>query len=252
MLTEEQLLKAKIALAKKNNEDTDKILALEWHKKSKQAFTEYGLPYRVYFDYLKNRYKHPRETVPINPCYPLPGFPIDKVIRVTPKDFRTPKELPAGSSQDDIYTYENLNEEKKFAVYMLIKQSRPWEFLNDKWKNAFSMFLVGYDFMKFSEFDFMGEVGILNRGELKLLRNHYSNAVMGRFKEYKDNGEYLLEEPAYQTEYQYLYSDKPFVVILEKDEIKDRVAVEKKLRIPPDEGQRKLYKDMYGIDIYEE
>lgn len=245
MLTEEQLLKAKIALARKNNEDPEKIIALECHKKAKTGFSEYGLPYRVYFDYLSERYRKNKDTVPINPCYPMPGYLIDKVIHVTKKDFN-------GPDQSNGNTYDNLNEEKKFSVYMLKEQSRDWKIFDERWKNVFSMFMVGYDFMKFSEFDFIGEVGTLNPGELRLLRNYFTNAVMNTFTENKDNGKYMLQEPESRPEDRYLYSDEPFILILEKDEIRDAVAVEKKMRIPPDERRRKLYKDMYGIDIYEE
>ena len=128
MLTEEQLLKAKIALAQKNNEDPEKVIAYECHKKAKRAFQEYGLPYRVYFDYLSERYHRNKDTVPINPCYPMPGYLIDSVIRVTKEDFKT-------ADQGEVYSYDNLNEEKKFSVYMLIEQSRGWKMFDDKWKN---------------------------------------------------------------------------------------------------------------------
>lgn len=247
MLTEEQLLKAKIALARKNNEDPEKVIALECHKKAKTGFSEYGLPYRVYFDYLSERYHKDKNTVPINPCYPLPGYPIDKVIRVRKEDFNT-------SDQGNVYTCDNLKDEKRLAVYMLIEQLRNWERFDydGDWAHLFAMFLEGYDFTQFTEFDFIGEVGLLRPEELRLCRNFFSEAIMKTFAEHKDNGQYMLHEPKSRPEDKYLYYEQPFILVMEKDEIRDAVAIEKKMNMPPDERQRKVYKDMYGIDIYEE
>ena len=52
MLTEEQKAKGRIALLP-SIEDFEKSRALERHKQACKGMTLYGLPYRVYLDYLK-------------------------------------------------------------------------------------------------------------------------------------------------------------------------------------------------------
>lgn len=249
MLTDEQILKGREALAKKNNEDIGKKLAFEWHKKAKEAFTLYSLPYKVYFDYLKDRYNNPPDTIAINPCYPLPGYPSDQVIKVKHDDFVLNDIPNTCRTLEEVYTYDNLCEDKKIEVDKLKLKVKPWQNLDNKWKKYFAVFLSGYDFMEFTEFDFFGKVGELSPGDLSLLRNFYTNCVMGEYKKNKDK--FLLNIPKYEPEYRFLYSDKPFEVVWDKDTIMERVELERRMKIPPDERLRKLYMDQYGIDIYD-
>lgn len=251
MLTQEQTIKARKALARLNNEDEEKQQALEWHKQAKKAFENYGLPYRVYFNYLKDRHNNGSDTIPINPCYPMPGYPAEQVIKVTCDDFNiTNEDLEGSRTLEDVYTFEHLCEDKQKAVTILKCRVKPWKTLDENWKKYFSVFLLGYDFYTFSEFDFMGEVGVLNRGELKLMQNYYSNAVMGEYAKHKDD--YLLEVPKWEPEYNYLYSESPFELIWDKDTIRERIYLEKKMNLPPNERLQKLYMDEYGIDIYDD
>ncbi len=248
MLTDEQLLKAKRALALRKNEDVEKALAFEWHKRAKKALHEYGIPYRVYFDYLKDRYYNPKDTIAINPCYPLPGYPADKLVRVSHDDFIIPEQIPEGMTLEDIYVYDNLGEAKKLEVDKLCYDVKPWKVFDENWKQYFTMYFVGYDFRSFGEFEFIGETGTLERGDLGLLRNYFEYAIMGEYQKHKDD--YMLSTPKYEPEYRFLYSDKPFEIVWDVDTIKERALLEKAMNLPRDERARELYMKEYGIDIY--
>jgi hypothetical protein len=253
MLTQEQTLKARKALARLNNEDEEKKQALEWHKQAKRAFKEYGLPYKVYFNYLKDRANNDTSTIPINPCYPMPGYPVEQVIKVTCEDFDiTNEDIEGSRTLEDVYTFDHLCEDKQKAVTILSCKVKPWKTLDENWKRYFSIFLLGYDFYKFTEFDFMGEVGVLGSGELRLMQNYYTHAVVGEYMKHKDTDNYLLEVPKWEPEYNYLYTNSPYELIWDKDTIKERVYLEKLMNIPPNKHLQKVYMDEYGINIYEE
>lgn len=243
MLTEEQKRKAMIALLKKG-EDLDRMVALRQHKRAKQAFTRYGLPYRVYLDNLK-RYEDieikKRDYVPINDCYPLPGYPIQNIIEVDFMDFdRTEiREVNPG--------VEYLNPDVKERVCIVMRNNIPCPLFSEEWEYNFLHFLKGYDFKSFTDFDFIGETGTMQLGDIRLLQKHYAEYQ----KKYESNPEnYRQQEPPYLPEYKEQYSDYPYRIVHDKDTMIEKASLEREINIKPTQEERNRYIELYGIDVY--
>lgn len=256
MLTFDQTMKAIKALAKSKGENPEKRLALELHKKAKrEAFKIYHLPYRCYYDYLKSRADHPGNKLMLNPCWPNPGYPIDKVIIVNKEEFDISKELANGSRPfEEVYSYDHLKPEVKEQVELIRNRFCPWgELFSDTWKKYFLKFLNGYDFTKFTCFDFfgatLGEVDldgeIIDESQIGLLQSVYERLQ----KEYKENpSKYNYEDPLSCEEYLYLYQDKPFTIEQTQDEVKEAIDRAKALNKPMSDEQAAVYMKRYGME----
>ena len=79
MLTKEQEHKAQMKILEQMRIDLEKAQALENHKKAQEGMRKYCIPYRICLDYYKAPFND--EVVRLNPCYPLPGYEIDKCIK---------------------------------------------------------------------------------------------------------------------------------------------------------------------------
>ena len=222
MLTEEQRRKGAIALLP-SVDDLEKYHALEIHKRAcKEGMTLYGLPFRVYLDYLKrwdNMTLEERNTiVEINPCYPDEGYPLERVRVVTPDD------IDNSQISAEVMPFDNIGTLKKSiqAEIMrdIVEPLRKWNPLDDNWKRYFSHLLVGYDFMSFTEFDFTGATGDMTPEDLGLLQNIYARVLT----EYEDRvlDDYITEEPRTTKERKQKYHDKPYRVLWDKDTISER------------------------------
>ncbi len=254
MLTFDQTMKAIKALARSKGENPEKRLALELHKKAKrEAFTTYHLPYRCYYDYLKNRANNPSDKLMLNPCWPNPGYPTDKVIRVSKNEFDITKELLNGSRPyEEIYIYDHLKPEVREQVTLIINRFCTWsELFCDTWKRYFLKFLKGYDFTKFTCFDFfgatLGEVDldgeIIDESQIDLMQSIYDRLQ----KEYnEDPSKYDYEDPLSCEEYLYLYQDKPFTIEQNQDEIKEAIDRAKALNKPMSNEEEVAYMKRYG------
>jgi len=233
MLTDEQKWKAQIALLP-TVADFEKAHALSLHKQAcEEGMSLYGLPFRVYLDYLKRwddmsaeeRYTY----VDINPCYPDEGYPLDKVRVVTPDD------IDEDSISAKVLPFDNIGTLKKEiqAEIMrdIVEPLRKWKPLDDNWKRYFSHLLVGYDFEKFTEFDFTGETGKATKEDIELLRHIYARVL----NEYEDRvlDDYLTEEPRTTKERKRKYIDKPYRVLWDKDTIRERETLTEQLGIEP-------------------
>ena len=236
MLTEEQKAKGRIALLP-SIEDFEKSRALERHKRACKGMTLYGLPYRVYLDYLKRwDSMTPEERdnlVEINPCYPEEGYPLDKIRIVTPSDLDmsnvevNDKGYPVLLPFEDIST---LKPHVQAEIEKSIEPLRKWKHLDDNWRCYFSHFLKGYEFKDFTEFDFSGTSGDMTPEDLGLLRNLYE-----RVRAEYDNHEldYLEDEPRTTPERKRQYSEKPYRVLWDRGTIVEREELIKQMGINP-------------------
>ena len=256
MLTDEQKWKAQIALLPRVEDlerAHEKEHALELHKQACTGMELYGLPYRVYLDYLKNWdnngmiYEERLTYVLINPCYPDEGYPLDKVKRVTPDDIDESKLTPHILPFDSIDTLKKQVQNE--IIRDVIEPLRKWKILDDNWKRYFSHFLVGYDFESFTEFDFSGTTGKMTPNDLGLLRNIYARVL----KEYEDRvlDGYLTEEPRTTKERRKQYTDKPYRVLWDRDTIEERENLTKQLGIEPSYTDEE-YDIVFGMDDTEE
>lgn len=156
MLNGKQREKAHEKILEQEGVDPVKHRAMLNHIKARYYSKRLLLPYRVCLDYIK-RPKAPGE-VELNDCYPLPGYPKDKVIAVHyPRDFE--KQEDYIYSVNGIYNLDNLTESAKEIVE---KNNKPYkgtgligDILLDT-EGAYIKLLEGYNLDTFSVFDWFG------------------------------------------------------------------------------------------------
>lgn len=237
MLTDEQKEKAVYALLP-TVADLEKAHAFNLHKQAVRGMELYGLPYRVYLDYLKRidnmDYEESSTIVKVNPCYPDEGYPMDKIRVVTPDDLDMSNVPRNENGCIDILPFDDmctLKTSVQNEILHDIEPLRKWKILDDNWKRYFSHFLEGYKFEEFTEFDFTGETGKATKEDIELLRHIYE-----RVRDEYENGapdDYLTEEPRTTEERKRMYSDRPYRVLWDKDTIEEREQLTEQLGIEP-------------------
>ena len=251
MLTEEQKRKAVYALLP-TVEDLERAHAFNLHKQAVKGMELYGLPYRVYLDYIKRidnmDYEERSTIVLVNPCYPDEGYPLDKVRVVTPDDLDMSNVPRNDKGCIDILPFDDmctLKTSVQNEIIHTIEPLRKWKILDDNWKRYFSHFLVGYDFMRFTEFDFSGITGKMTPEDLGMLQHLYARVL----DEYEERvlDDYLTEEPRTTEERKRRYSDKPYRVLWDKDTIEEREHLTEQLGIEPSYTDEE-YEVVFGTD----
>lgn len=243
MLTKEQERKARLALLP-TYEDLEKAQAYANHNIAKGWFDEYGLPYRVALDFLKG-YRYDSGHPYINPCYPLPGYPKDKLLLfIFPFDFDTephPEDIDY-TDEDGIKhiksldMFNRLKPEQDKQARAQAEQFRKWHDTHTpEWEYYFFHFFANYDFDKFTEFDFIGTNGEMNNADLSLLQKVYS-----RYRdEYLENPDkYFNDEPTYTDEELKQYTECYFDKVFEETAYKENKEIEKRLHITHPNGER--------------
>lgn len=246
MLTKEQQHKAQMKILEQMWDDIEKAQALENHKQSQRAMNEYGLPYRVYLDYLKSdKY---RDCVRINPCYPFPGYEVDSLMYIPTDDFIHPNNDGKPIALADLFSINALKDDTKQIVLKYIAEHRQWVINDDRWKYYFLHFLVGYDFKSFNEVDFWGTKGTMHPGDIQLLRNVYTRLQ----KEYTDNpGNYMQSEPLLSDYDEDKYHGKPFLIAWSREELEEKQSLEYKMKVAKESIlSDEQFKEVYGVDRY--
>lgn len=249
------MVKAIKAIAKQKGENPEQRLCLEIHKMAKRdAFSLYGLPYRCYYNYLRDRAKNPSNKIMINPCYPRPGYPVDSILRVSKKDFVIPDGASKGSRiESEIYTYDNLKPEIKEKVGLLKARFCPWtENYDTNWKRYFLKYLKGYDFDNFACFDFLGtsegelqETEFADQDQIELMKRVYKR-LQDEYNELPSL--YDFEDPDDCDEYHYLYQDKPFILERTKEEVNEEIERAKVMGKPLTPAEIAACYKMYGLE----
>ena len=246
MLTEEQKIKGQIALLP-TIADLEKAHALTLHNQACEGMDLYGLPYRVYLDYLKRIDKMSAEeygnVIEINPCYPEEGYPLDKVRVVTPEDIDQDKISAKVLPFDNIGTLKQSIQNE--IIRDIVEPLRKWKILDDNWKRYFSHLLVGYDFMRFTDFDFAGTKGTITPEDLELLRHIYARVLAEYEEGTLDN--YLTEEPRTTPERKRKYNDKPYRVLWDRGTLVERESLVEQMGIEPSYTPEE-YDIVYGTD----
>ena len=213
-LTQEQELMARYALLNKATDNLRKQQAFDHHNTACKWVTEYGLPYRVSLDYLKTHSKDDG-IVLINPCYPLPGYPVDGILTITGADLDydnpnlyTVDEKGVRTYKSELFYSPNAGAAEEIRVHNL--QFRTWDLETvdglTAWEYEFAHFLDGYDIDRFTAFDTFGR-GNVSDNALDAFKRTLK-AIQHRFKANKQS--YRTSEPVYLPEYDELYTVAAF------------------------------------------
>lgn len=142
MMNAEQREKALEALRKKKELERMQHKAMAFHFMAfgKLHFDKVLLPYRILYDIEKQMFEKSFHEVPPNEFYPAPAMTL-----------KTKYLQPAISSTMDI---DELEQQR--AEYKKIVDAEKMD--SDKWDYYFARFLLPYDLLSFSDFDFWGKV----------------------------------------------------------------------------------------------
>lgn len=225
MLTQEQAHAASLALLP----DLEKYKAFRQYKQACKGMEKYGLPFRVYLDYLKRPYTElagNQRYIKINPLYPKAGYKTDELLSVCPDDF-IPRDAENITLDENAYPFENLKPEIQKEIAKRIDPVRVWKQYDKKWERYFLHFLKGYDFRNFTEFDFYGVNGEHTDEDIQLLKGVYSRLQ----HEYERNpNEYMNDEPVISASEYELYHDEPFFFCINRDKAIERDTLIEKHR----------------------
>lgn len=213
MLTEKQKEQGERAVLGLMHEDFAKHIALKRHKRAVDIWKRYAIPYRCAYDYLK---KDLKGVVPLNDCYPLPGYPKDvkKIIVHAPQD-TLPNELTP-------------NKEKQAEIEELAQRYREYDTFTDEWNYRFLHFLQGYDFKAFKPFDFTGVNENMSYADLSLLQKVYKRLQA----EYESNPTaYINTEPVYLDEYKEQYTSTLYELVMDNKTKQERKELLKRIGV---------------------
>lgn len=142
MMNAEQREKALEALDKKKELERKQHRAMAFHLMAfgKLHFDKVLLPYRILYDIEKQMFEKTFHEVPPNEFYPAPAMTL-----------KTKYLQPTISSMIDIDELERSREE-----YSRLVDSERMD--SDKWEYYFARFLLPYDLLSFTDFDYWGKM----------------------------------------------------------------------------------------------
>lgn len=216
MLTPEQKEKAQMALIDKVTDDLYKSLALRNHNAAVEWVEIYNLPYRVSLDYLKS-YSVSSDIVKINRCYPLAGYPVDKILTIgfDDLDLDNPDLYKLDDKGMRVYSMELFHTPKPDVMEVIEKHNRQfhtWEVGDAVWEYEFIHFLDGYHIDEFSSFDMFGRKGV-DEDRLNERKRYF---VELQDKYMHDKSRYRSEEPKKTPEDASIYTEWKFHLELNK------------------------------------
>lgn len=213
----------------------------------------YFIPYKVYFDYLRNRAYNPSNKLMLNPCFPNPGIPVEAVLKVTEDDFN----IVEGAKREDIFTLENLKEGVKEQAEAIIKRHRPWDFMKGDWFKIFRKYLNGYSTQIVSFFDYFGgrpgeipfDGHMADESDYEQLKDLYWSWERHEDRDNSDCMNYDYEDPEYKPEYAFDYLDKPFILMVSEDEAKQEIKKYNHMGLLLSEQEQAAYLKRYGYKL---
>jgi len=153
MINGVQREKAQAKILEQEGVDPARHRAMLNHIKAVYYCHLFKLPYRVCLDYIKRPRK--QGEVELNDCYPLPGYPKDKVLSVHyPSDFIKAEDNIY--SVNGIYNLDNLTDKAREQIEKHNEQFRTGCIFFDTERADFARLLEGYDLKTFSVFDWFG------------------------------------------------------------------------------------------------
>lgn len=220
MLTEEQRKKAQTKILEQEGIDISKHTAMVNHIKALHYFNRFKIPYRVCLDYIK-RPKQAGE-IELNDCYPLPGYPKDKLISVHyPQDFD--KQEDNIYSLYGIYELDNLKADIKEQIAEHNKQFYNGNIFFDTEQADFVRLLEGYDLYSFNVFDWFGtrragtEDEDITDQDCKVIASVYALLVDG-YKRDKAEHPQRYRKHKYTDKQLDNYQEQPFNIIWDTED----------------------------------
>lgn len=228
MLTEKQIEQAERMIMGLSNDDVNKYRALKRHKNALEMWSRYLIPYRIAIDYLKRDLSG---VVRINPCYPLPGYPKDKIKPIlvhVPKDTMPDELTPNIEKQNEINEYERtLWEYRRILKNECNNDDIGKPDLNE-WCYKYGHLLEGYNIKSFSPFDFHGGSDKWYEGDIELMHKVFERLQ----KQYQSEpSKYITNEPEYKPEYDEQYTTSLFEFVFESKADKERKELLKRIGI---------------------
>lgn len=256
MLTFDQQMNAWRIIAQRKGENPDMRISWECHKMAvRDCWKYYFIPYKVYFDYLRNRAYNPSNKLMLNPCFPNPGIPVEAALKVTEDDFN----IKEGAKREEVFTFENLKEGVKEQAEAIIKRHRPWKFFDDDWLKTFRKHLNGYKTQSFTFFDYFGgrpgeipfDGHMADESDYEQLKDLYW--WWERHEDYSYEPpvpmDYDYEDPEYKPEYAFDYLDKPFILMVSEDEAKQEIKKYNHMGLLLSEQEQAAYLKRYGYKL---
>lgn len=193
------------------------------HRTAVDWFLAYGMPYRISINILG---AYDGNMARINDCYPMPGYNIEYELPnvVYPDDFDIENpdnieyEKPDGTKVYSTRIFEKLKPEIESAVRAKTEKYRYFKGpFTPEWEKYFAHLFVGYDFDKFTWFDFTGTSENVNDDcDIVLLKNVYS-----RIQENYNVGDksyYMSEDKTYSKKELSKYQEQPFNIIYKESQ----------------------------------
>lgn len=213
----------------------------------------YFIPYKVYFDYLRNRAYNPSNKLMLNPCFPNPGIPVEAVLKVTEDDFN----IVEGAKREDIFTLDNLKEGVKEQAEAIIKRHRPWDFMKGDWFKIFRKYLNGYSAQTVSFFDYFGgrpgeipfDGHMADESDYEQLKDLYWSWERHEDRDNSDCTNYDYEDPEYKPEYAFDYLDQPFILMVSEDEARQEIKKYNHMGFLLSEQEQAAYLKRYGYKL---
>lgn len=223
MMTKDKYEKALKKTMEMDGIDMRKAEYARKHRTAVDWFSAYGMPYRISINILG---AYDGNMARINDCYPMPGYNIEYELPnvVYPDDFDIENpdnieyEKPDGTKVYSTRIFEKLKPEIESAVRAKTEKYRYFKGpFTPEWEKYFAHLFVGYDFDKFTWFDFTGASENVNDDcDIVLLKNVYS-----RIQENYNVGDksyYMSEDKTYSKKAILKYQEQPFNIIYKETE----------------------------------
>lgn len=209
-MTEEQRIKAELALSASFTFNFEKEIALSNHEKAIEWISIYNLPYRISLNHLKGS---SRDYVGINPCYPYPGYNVNDLIHLSPNEFAAhdPTKPPNKDGSYDL-CLTPINAETRQQIKEHCEKLRPWNLSTpegiEKWKYYFAHFLNEADLNDYDSFDWFG-VKVASYSPEQNHKISFWKCLHADYYLHPDN--YMQEEPPYLPSYDNEYTHLEFI-----------------------------------------
>lgn len=205
-------------------EELDKSWALQCHRTALEWVKRYNLPYKICKQYIGHPENH-AGVVQINPCYPMPGYPVKDLLTFSLEDLDSENPEYYTTEEEGKHAGERIYNWRYFDEMPLPRaladrveehnrQFMTWDLQTDagrkEWERQFAHFLEGYDIDSFSAWDMFGDPHAAENALEE--KKRYYRGILLRFRTSKEA--YRATDPVYLEEYADEYTDRAYLISL--------------------------------------